>query len=348
MHKYFQLQLNVLEKTVYLVFFLCSFWIMPCESVSAANYGRPLAAEGPTEVKVAIFVIDIDDVDNANQSFEANIYIELHWRDPLLAHDYPNEITRDLKDIWNPRILFINQQKIWLTLPEIVEIYPDGEVICLQRVWGVFSQPLELEDFPFDRQTLKIQLGSAGYSPQEVKLVPDSDSWTGVSSQLVLADWNILEWKAEVAPFSPSLDEAPFAGFYLTIEAKRKYGYFILKVILPLFLIVMMSWVVFWVDPQESGTQISVAITTMLTLIAYRFAVGSDLPKVSYLSRLDYFILGSTLLVFASLIEVVVTSIYAKIGEVERAQAIDRWARFLFPAAFIAITLGSLVFRFGL
>lgn len=105
---------------------------------------------------------------------------------------------------------------------------------------------------------------------------------------------------------------------------------------------------VFWIDPQESGTQISAAITTMLTLIAYRFAVGNDIPRVSYLSRLDYFILGSTFLVFTSLIEVVVTSTYGRIGQLDRARSIDRWARILFPLIFVLIAFESLIFRLGL
>ncbi|MBW2519237.1 MAG: hypothetical protein JRD88_02670 [Deltaproteobacteria bacterium] len=110
----------------------------------------------------------------------------------------------------------------------------------------------------------------------------------------------------------------------------------------------MMSWVVFWIDPKESGAQISVAITAMLTLIAYRFAVGNDMPKVSYLSRLVYFILEANFLVFASLIEVIVTSAYARIGQLDRARSIDRWARILFLVIFILIALEALVLRFGL
>jgi len=109
-----------------------------------------------------------------------------------------------------------------------------------------------------------------------------------------------------------------------------------------------MSWIVFWIDPKESGSQISVAITAMLTLIAYRFAVGSDLPKVSYLPRLDYFILGSTILVFASLLEVVITSSYARTGRLERARAIDRWSSWLFPAIFLLFSVQALLNPLGM
>jgi hypothetical protein len=52
----------------------------------------------------------------------------------------------------------------------------------------------------------------------------------------------------------------------------------------------------------------------MLTLIDYRFAVGTSLPRVSSLTRLDYFILAGNFLVFASLVEVMVTSALTKKG----------------------------------
>ena len=52
------------------------------------------------------------------------------------------------------------------------------------------------------------------------------------------------------------------------------------RIILPLLLIVAMSWLVFWIDPELAGPQISIAVTSMLTLIAYRFMVGGMLPKI--------------------------------------------------------------------
>jgi len=61
------------------------------------------------------------------------------------------------------------------------------------------------------------------------------------------------------------------SGFALSFEARREIGYFIVKVIIPLIFIVAMSWVVFWIDPMESGTQISVAITS---------PIGSQLTAV--------------------------------------------------------------------
>lgn len=119
--------------------------------------------------------------------------------------------------------------------------------------------------------------------------------------------------------------------------------YFIVKIILPLILIVAMSWIVFWIDPKESAIQISVAIRTMLTLIAYRFAVGAELPKVSYLTRLDFFILSATVLVFASLVEVIVTSTLAQREKLDLARHLDRWSRWLFPIIFSMVGLKTFI-----
>jgi len=51
-------------------------------------------------------------------------------------------------------------------------------------------------------------------------------------------------------------------------------------------------WIVFWVDPKEFGSQISIAITAILTLIAYRFAIGANLPNAEYMKHPYLFILG--------------------------------------------------------
>ena len=79
----------------------------------------------------------------------------------------------------------------------------------------------------------------------------------------------------------------------------------------------------------------------MLTLIAYRFSIGEIVPKVSYLTRLDYFILGSTLMVFLALLLVIITSNLSKSGQVQLALRMDRWSRIIFPLMLIIVTLLS-------
>jgi hypothetical protein len=298
---------------------------------------RPGEGSEPTQVEIAVGLLDIDDINGPAQSYTANVYVMLRWHDERLVHDGEGSVVKPVDEVWNPRLLILNQQKVWKSLPEVVEIAPDGTVAYHQRVWGQFSEPLTLHEFPFDKQSFHMTFVAATYRSSEVAFVDHGESRSLIMDTFSLPDWDILSWKA--GPHSRVLSGGirELSMFEFSFLARRHWGYYVLKVIVPLFLIVAMSWIVFWIDPGQSASQISVATTSMLTLIAYRFATDALVPKVSYLTRMDVFILGSTLLVFMALVQAVWTSGVAKAGRAERALAIDRVCRFVFPGLFLAL-----------
>ena len=308
---------------------------------SSAEIPRPgVDSQSVTTIYTTVFVTDIDEVDSANQSFVANVYVEFRWHDSRLAsNDNPRTITID--KAWNPRIQIVNQQHLFKTFPEIFEVSKDGHVTYRQRYWGNFSQPLDLKEFPLDSQQLEIQFVAVGYNKNEVLFVQNPDEPSGLADKLSVSEWKVSHWNAEAMDYRPTKNVDSLSGFHFVIHADREVRYYIIKIIIPLLMIVAMSWLVFWIDPKESGSQISVAITTMLTLIAYRFSIGALVPKVSYLTRLDYFILGSTLMVFLTLLLVIVTSNLAKSGQAQLAMRIDWWSRIIFPLMLMGITLLS-------
>jgi hypothetical protein len=307
---------------------------------------RPASENGPTQVSVGIWVVDINSIDSAQQNFTADIAAVLRWKDPRLAHTGSGVTHYTLEEIWHPRVSIANEtNSVSRKLPETVEVDPDGSVVYRQRYVGAFTQSLRLQSFPFDRQTFRFHLVAIRYRPNEVTFVPD-ENWirdglqraAGISPSITLPDWTVEKWdaKARIYALTPGLQ---YSGYVFEFTASRNVEHYILKVILPLILIVMMSWSVFWIDPVTSNSQISVAVTSMLTLIAYRFAVDSQLPRLPYMTRLDSFFLTSTILVFFSLIEVLVTSILDNNQQTERAKKLDRYCRVIFPAIFIIASI---------
>ncbi len=301
---------------------------------AGAETGRPNPEQGPTQVQVGIFLLDLDAIDSASQSFQANIYFEATWKDPRLADVASGKtVTRGLEEVWNPRLQILNQQRIWSSLPDIVDIAPDGSVTYRARVWGDFSQPLDLREFPFDSQRIEIPIVAAGYGPDEVVLSPTPAS--GIGTKFSIADWKIVDWQMTTDIEVPGPEGALDAAIAMALEAERLTGYYWIKVIAPLILIVAMSWAGNWVDPKDTGTKVSITITAMLTLIAYRFAIGANLPQISYLTRIDLFIAFSTMLVYASLVTVVATAAFSVKGNLEIAKRIDHISRWGFPLFFI-------------
>lgn len=306
---------------------------------------RPDAAVGPTKLSVGIWVGDISRIDSVSQTFTANFLLVLRWRDAQLAHDQPGIKRYQLDEIWHPSWIIVNEAgSVEHSLPEVAEVAGDGSVIYRQRLVGSFAQALDLREFPFDQGTFRVHLVLGRYRPEEIQFVPDESivaaglaTGSGIAPALTLQDWKVTSYTTRALPYQvvPGL-EAP--GYAFEFTAARNTRHFVVKVIIPLVLIVMMSWAVFWIEPDDANSQLAVAVTAMLTLIAYRFAIDSDIPELPYLTRLDSFILASTVLVFLSLIEVLVTNKLANRDQMATARKIDRVSRVVFPTGFAILT----------
>ena len=72
---------------------------------------------------------------------------------------------------------------------------------------------------------------------------------------------------------------------------------------LPLLLMVIVSWSVFWFDPPEVSSQVQIAVTTILTIIAFALAISLTLPRVPYLTFADAFFLTCYIFAFVAMLE---------------------------------------------
>lgn len=301
---------------------------------------RPTIWGEPTEVQIFLYVIDIDEVNMAKQSFSASIYLESRWNIPALRHVGPGPLHRAWTEVWTPRLAIVNSQEAWRAFPESVEILPNGDVIYRQKIWGQFSQPLDLRAFPQDVQKLAIHVAAVGLPESEVRMVPlerFKDRKFGIAERFSLPDYDVVSWKAGSMPYQAVRGETGTAGYLMEIEIGRQMTYYVIKVIIPLCLILIMSWLPRWIDPREIGTNFGISATAFLTLIAYLFSITVLLPRVSYITYLDRFILLSTFVVFMGLLHTLLSTMLVKREKLELAMRVDRWARFALPAILILV-----------
>ena len=91
----------------------------------------------------------------------------------------------------------------------------------------------------------------------------------------------------------------------MNLDVERDPHYYLWAIVLPLIPIVATAWSVFWMHPKEFSSQVTVGITAMLTIVAYRISVDSSLPPLSYMTRMDYFLLACQVFVFGAFLVVV-------------------------------------------
>jgi hypothetical protein len=310
-----------------------------CKFPEAAEQSRPGAEQGPTAVSVAVYLLDIPDIDDADQSFIADVFLRFTWEDPRLVHARQAPCIVSLDEVWHPRLILLNQRKVEKQLSDGVQVSTDGSVVYRQRFYGTFSLQSDLRNFPFDQQNLPISV-VARLPAEEVVLIPDPSIF-GIAEKISVANWLIgtpvsESGKLSVAPGNPEL-----ARFDIHFPAQRNSDYYVWKIFLPMSLVIFMAWTVFWVSPQQP-IRLSISATSMLTLIAFRLAVSGSLPPIPYLTELDLFTIGSTALVFAALVETVVTTALWDQEHLDLALRINSWSRVAFPLTFIAF-LGFMI-----
>jgi len=309
-----------------------------CPTEDQLSLSRPGTA-GPTDVGVGLFLNDVVALDDVTQSLTADLFLILRWTDTRLADPGRGSsqavCTLPREAMWTPVVQARGLRESESLYQDISAIDAAGTVTFARRVIAEIAVPFDLRDFPFDRHTLAIEVETVFSSVDEVRLVP-LDELSGIAERLSITGWilGVPTVAVDIQP-APRL-QIDHSVFRFAVEMRRESYFYIWKAIVPLTLIIFMSWAVFWIDPQQIA-RIGLAATAILTLIAYQFALAGMLPRISYLTRADRFTLSSSILVFLALMEAVIASRLMRQGRVEASDRLDQYSRVAFPVALAGI-----------
>ena len=206
---------------------------------------------------------------------------------------------------------------------------------------------MQLEKFPFDKQKLSAYIIPFGYDSDEVQLQVDPDY------RVVVKDYvkdhpniNIAEW--QLKDFSLK-NTTPVKEYYgksgktsmleFNISLDRKPTNILLKVLIPLSLLVLAMWAVFWMDTQSLSDRLNISFIGILSVIAYQFLIEGEMPDIDYLTFTDGFLLVSFSILFSTILESLIVYWFVKIGKQTLAKGIDICSRLAFPLTYIAFIM---------
>jgi len=198
----------------------------------------------------------------------------------------------------------------------------------------------DLKAYPFDRQKLKIQLADISIGRNIENLNLNYDNYTAYrlkefEDKNDIIEWNIKSTEINNFNYIDSTSLQVSSGIELILDVDRNYQYYLSKVIFPITLILMICWSVFWIHPREIESKLTITIVCLLSLIAYNFVIDEDLPKLGYLTIIDYIILLSY--VFATLPNFLTiwTFHLERSGDQVKWVKIDKLSRTLGPVLFL-------------
>ena len=304
----------------------------------------------PIPVEIELEIENIPLIDEVPERFAIDGDLLATWNDPRLAYQRASPSDPDkiyeIGTIWMPSIDMLNAVTPRDTRYQSLTVSPDGTVHYAERFHAALSSRFMLRKFPFDEQSLNIHLSpfiddvsgeTLGISSEHSAIRAEERAYNS------LAQWEIGAITARTGSlrqFKKDVSEVVFS-----IHVKRHYGFYLWKVFLPLLLMVFLSWSVFWVDPFDLSNQVQIAVTTILTVIAFAFAISATMPRVPYITFIDAFFLTCYVFVFIAVVELMTVHTTHRRSGPEVSKRIRRVSRWLVPAAYFT-TLAILSFDF--
>ncbi|MFT5193742.1 MAG: hypothetical protein ACI9EW_000741 [Cellvibrionaceae bacterium] len=309
---------------------------------------------GVTEVFVDVGISEIFAINERDETYDVDAYMFLSWNDNRLAFDpdefgYEKKVYQDeaaleiLKsEIWAPSINIIDARGSRDRMSTSLTVYFDGQVDYSERFKATIEQGFDLGDFPFDEQGISFTIEPYVYGIDEVIFLP--------FDELLTDEWETEEWGIQYHPLivDSSGEESFYAFATASLTLIRIPNFYVTSFILPLLLIVTLSWAVFWMEHNINlAERLSISFTSVLTVVAFDFLSTDSLPKLSYPTILDQILTVSYIFLALTIVENVVSASFVRRENDLAAQRVDRTSRWLFPLAYYVTLAAVLVVALG-
>lgn len=325
--------MQILRSAVYVALVILSF--LPKYAVASEVPDRASSAPGenqnqflnalppgkrPVDVIVSFDLREIDHIDDDEESFEFTGVLKLSWNDPRQVFDpviagvdekiYQGDFQfNELFSGWFPQLILVNESGHYEKRGVLLRVRPDGSVSLFETINAVAKVDLDLRRYPVDQQQLDALFHVLGFDSNEIVLRLDYDydyDNPDFKVSIKMPQWQLTKISASIGTRkTPLIDkDASTSTFTTSIHVQRDSFFIIRLVILPLMIIVILSWSVFWMDKSSLGDRLSISFIGILTAVTYQVIMSEILPRISYVTLINdgflaisFFIMTMTVLV---------------------------------------------------
>ncbi|XP_061706153.1 gamma-aminobutyric acid receptor subunit beta-like isoform X2 [Cydia pomonella] len=268
---------------------------------------RPNFGGDPLYVGMDLTIASFDAISEVNMDYTITLYLNQYWKDERLGFGLQDEVltlSGDFADkIWVPDTFFANDKNSFLhdvtERNKLVRLGGDGSITYGMRFTATLACMMDLHYYPLDSQNCTVEIEN-GYTVSDVVMYWKETPVRGVEDA-ELPQFTILGH--ETNDRIEKLATGVYQRLSLSFKLRRNIGYFVFQTYLPCILIVMLSWVSFWINHEATSARVALGITTVLTMTTISTGVRSSLPRISYVKAIDIYLVMCFVFVFAALLE---------------------------------------------
>lgn len=258
-------------------FFLCltlAFALLPSLLVAQAK---------PQQVRTGVYLMNLYSLNMDDHSFYADFYIWFKWKgriDPTKI-EFVNAIEK-----WSMDKAGYDGDSTPVKLK-------DGMNYKIMRIEGRFHHAFSLNRFPLDRHSLDIQIENPDYPVDSLVYVPDT-SGADIRRSLHLVGWETQGYQLlhTVHDYhsnfgNPQENAHRYSNLTYSLTLARPVSYFLLKMLLPIFIVMLISIGGLLLHPSHIDTRSSLPIGGLLTAVFLQQSYSDALPDTGYMVLMD-------------------------------------------------------------
>lgn len=301
-------------------------------------------------VNIAYTGIDINDVDELNSrdsSYLMDFYLWFRYRGDFKAE----------------QIEFTNLVEPLQISEELDSRDVDGLHYRAYRFKGRFRGDFDLRRYPFDHQSLVVRFRHKDLRVEDLVYVNDIVGMrSGDRRQILkkLRDSKVLDslpnWRVQSASFfqdqlqddstlgNPDFlalrfdDSIRYSRFNASIELQRDAMGFVVKNMLPVFLLMGASYMLLFIPPDGIAPKAGGGLSILLATSFFHVRLSNDLPVVGYLVAIEYIFFSMYILSLFALFISIGTNVTAKYKQEALLERLDRLGKILYPLALLLFT----------
>ncbi|KAK2704828.1 glutamate-gated chloride channel-like isoform X3 [Artemia franciscana] len=268
--------------------------------------------DGPAIIHINLLFRSIATISDVKMEYSVQLTFREEWLDERLKYDTKNLNGKiryltlvDSSKVWMPDLFFSNEKEGHfhnIIMPNLyVRIFPDGGVLYSIRLSLTLACPMNLKLYPLDRQKCMLSMVSYGWTTDDLVFLWRDGDPVQVNKNLQLPRFTLEKVSTDYCNSKTNTGE--YACLKVDLIFKREFSYYLIQIYIPCCMLVIVSWVSFWLDANAVPARVSLGVTTLLTMATQTTGINNSLPPVSYTKAIDVWTGVCLTFVFGALLE---------------------------------------------
>ncbi|XP_055544954.1 glutamate-gated chloride channel isoform X7 [Wyeomyia smithii] len=244
------------------------------------------------------------------QEYSVQLTFREQWLDERLKFDDIGGRLKyltltDPNRVWMPDLFFSNEKEGHfhnIIMPNVyIRIFPYGSVLYSIRISLTLACPMNLKLYPLDRQVCSLRMASYGWTTADLVFLWKEGDPVQVVKNLHLPRFTLEKFLTDYCNSKTITGE--YSCLKVDLLFKREFSYYLIQIYIPCCMLVIVSWVSFWLDQGAVPARVSLGVTTLLTMATQTSGINASLPPVSYTKAIDVWTGVCLTFVFGALLE---------------------------------------------